>query len=130
MSIRINEIVDMISKLNVLEVIDLTKAIEKKFDITFDKDIGEKKKEIITNPEKVEENQEEKMYSIIMTNYGNSKINVIKTVRTILSLGLKEAKDFVEKLPAIIKENIQKSDTVDIKKKLEDAGATIELKIF
>ncbi len=126
MSTKINEIVEAISKLNILEVMDLTNAIEKKFNIDVKSDIKPDVKK--SNVEKTSVKVEKTTYSVIMTNYGSSKINVIKTVRSILNLGLKEAKEFVEKIPAIIKENIQKDEAESIKKKLEASGAKIELK--
>jgi large subunit ribosomal protein L7/L12 len=63
-----------------------------------------------------------------LTNAGNNKIQVIKVVREITGLGLKEAKDFVESLPKVVKENISKEQAEEIKKKLEAAGATVEIK--
>jgi len=125
MSTKINEIIDSISKMNILEIVELTKAIEKKFDISPTAMMTETK---AANENIPVEKKEKTEYSIIMTNYGNSKLNVIKTVRTMLDLGLKEAKEFVENLPATIKENIPKDEAETIKDKLETCGAKIELK--
>jgi large subunit ribosomal protein L7/L12 len=73
--------------------------------------------------------QEQKTeFNVILTNAGNNKIQVIKVVREITGLGLKEAKDFVESLPKVVKENIPKEQAEEIKKKLEAAGATVEVK--
>jgi len=128
MTIKKNDIIDAISKMNVLELADLIKDIEKKFNISSEninklsssqsskKEINEEKKDTKVN------------FSVIMTDYGNSKINVIKTIRTILSLGLKEAKDFVEKLPVTVKKDVKKEEADNIKEKLEKSGAKIELK--
>jgi len=124
MSQKHEEIIDALSKMNVLEIIELTKLAEKKFNLSIEniqKPI-EKKEEVIT-----EKKEEKTNFTIIMKNYGKSKINVIKIIRTILNLGLKEAKSFVESLPATIKENSNKEEAEKIKKQLEDVGATIEL---
>lgn len=127
MSTKIDDILDIISKMNVLEIVELTKAMEKKFDISMNTMVHEKN--ISHDTEVVAPKKEEKTaFSVIMVDYGSSKLNVIKTMRSILDLGLKEAKDFVEKLPATVKENIQKKDADDIKSKLESSGAKIELK--
>ena len=127
MSTKIDDILDIISKMNVLEIVELTKAMEKKFDISMNTMVNVKN--ISNDKELVAPKKEEKTaFSVIMVDYGSSKLNVIKTMRSILDLGLKEAKDFVEKLPATVKENIQKKDADDIKSKLESSGAKIELK--
>lgn len=126
MSTKINDIIDAISKMNVLEIVELTKAMEKKFDISMNSMIHEKTKSDSDEPKpKIEEKTD---FSVVMVDYGNSKLNVIKTIRSILNLGLKEAKEFVEKLPATVKENIQKEEANDLKEKLEVSGAKIELK--
>lgn len=125
MKITNEEIINAISNMNILELTELTNLIEKKFNISI------QNQQIASNPEHVEEKSkpEEKLtFTIIMTSYGDNKLNVIKTIRTILDLGLKEAKDFVEKLPATIKENVQKSDIEKIKTALEISGAKIEIR--
>ena len=127
MSTKINDMIETISKMNILEIVELTKAIEKKFDISVNTMVNNKNAdmaEAIEKPSKEEKTE----FSVIMVDYGSSKLNVIKTMRSILDLGLKEAKEFVEKLPATIKENIQKKEADDIKSKLESSGAKIELK--
>lgn len=127
MSDKINEVIEIISKMNVLEIVELTKAIEKKFDISNNfidqTELTKSKLEI-----KDDEQKEKTEYSIIMIDYGSNKLNVIKTIRTILNLGLKEAKDFVENLPATIKEHVQKDEADNIRVRLEESGAKIELK--
>lgn len=124
---KINEIISIISKMNMLEIAELNKAIENTFGIS---QINfSQEKQVFKNEENKEsENKEKTIYSVIMTNYGDNKLNVIKTIRTILDLGLKEAKEFVENLPAKIKENAQKEEAENIKSKLEESGATVELK--
>ena len=72
--------------------------------------------------------EEQTSFKVIMTSFGANKINVIKVIREITGLGLKEAKDMVEGVPATVKEGISKDDAAGIKKKLEEAGATVEIK--
>lgn len=126
MSIKNEDIINAISKMNLLEIMELTKALEEKFNIkatTFSNEVK--------TAEHVEEpivKEEKTTFTVIMTDFGTNKIDVIKTMRTILNLGIKEAKDFVENIPAIIKENIEKDEAEKIKSKLETSGAKIELK--
>lgn len=127
MSIKNEEIINSISKMTVLELVDLIKELEKKFNISasanvFKQDTGV---ESVKQESKIEEKT---LFTVIMTGYGDDKINIIKKVRTILNLGLKEAKDFVESLPALIKKDISKSEAEAIKKDLEVSGAKIDLK--
>lgn len=127
MSNKTNEIIDTISKMNILEIVELTKEIEKKFDISSNM-ITPNTNTSSDNEDKPKKETAKTEFAIIMTNFGDSKLNVIKTIRTMLNLGLKEAKEFVENLPATIKENVQKDEAEDIKNKLENCGAKIELK--
>ncbi len=126
MSIKNEEIISSISKMTVLELVDLIKEIETKFNISSatnflkNESSAESKHDV-----KVEEKTS---FSVVMTAYGDDKINIIKKVRTILNLGLKEAKDFVESVPAVIKKDISKSEADGIKKDLEGSGAVVELK--
>lgn len=125
MKISNEEIINAISNMNILELTELTNLIEKTFNISI------QNHQINNNLEKKEENtkiEEKTNFTIIMTSYGDNKLNVIKTIRSILDLGLKEAKEFVEKVPATIKENIQKSDAEKIKAALETSGAKVEIK--
>lgn len=126
MSIKNDDIINAISNMNIMELMDLTKAIEEKFNIKASMNLHDSKPvEKTTEPEIKEEKT---TFSVIMTDFGNNKIDVIKTIRTILNLGLKEAKEFVENVPARIKENIEKDEAEKIKSKLETCGAKIELK--
>jgi len=125
MKISNEDIINAISNMNILELTELTNLIEKTFNISI------QHQQINNNSEKKEENvkvEEKTSFTIIMTSFGDNKLNVIKTIRSILDLGLKEAKEFVEKLPATVKENIQKSDVEKIKTALETSGAKIEIK--
>lgn len=123
------QLVDAIGNLTVLELAEVVKMLEEKFGIQaqpvggFIPQVGAVAQ---TQPSaKVEEKTE---FTVMLTNAGNNKIQVIKVVREITGLGLKEAKDFVDSLPKPVKENIPKDQAEEIKKKLEQAGATVELK--
>lgn len=126
MKISNEEIITAISNMNILELTELTNLIEKTFNISIQNQQLNNNNSA-TSEEKVK-SEEKTTFTIIMTSYGDNKLNVIKTVRTILDLGLKEAKEFVEKLPATIKENVQKTDLEKIKTALETSGAKIEIR--
>lgn len=127
MSIKNEDIINSISKMTVLELLELIKEIETKFNISSSTNFlkSPSSGDVVKQEVKVEEKV---AFSVVMTGYGDDKINIIKKVRTILNLGLKEAKDFVENLPALIKKDISKSEADIIKKDLEVSGAVIELK--
>lgn len=127
MKINNDEIINAISNMNILELTELTELIEKKFNISIQ---NQNIKNSQTNEqlEEKEKKEEKTTYKVILTSYGDNKLNVIKTIRTILDLGLKEAKEFVEKLPATIKEDVQKADLEKLKNALETSGAKIEIK--
>jgi large subunit ribosomal protein L7/L12 len=127
MTINKEDIVNAISNMNILELTELTKLIEQKFNITA-QNYQENTRSSIEKTEKENKQEEKNTYTITLISYGDNKLNVIKTIRSILDLGLKEAKEFVEKLPATIKENIQKSDIEKIKNALEESGAKVEIK--
>lgn len=126
MKLTNEEIINAISGMNILELTELTNLIEKKFNISI------QHQQIASNPaahvEEKSKPEEKSTFTIIMTSFGDNKLNVIKTIRSILDLGLKEAKEFVEKLPATVKENVQKSDIEKIKTALETSGAKIEIR--
>ncbi|HIH2762406.1 MAG TPA: 50S ribosomal protein L7/L12 [Candidatus Azoamicus sp. MARI] len=126
MSIKNEEIINSISKMTVLELVELIKEIEVKFNIS--SSVGSFKNEMPVDVVKELKVEEKTLFSVIMTEYGDDKINIIKKVRTILNLGLKEAKDFVEAIPALIKKDVSKIEADGIKKDLEASGAKIELK--
>ena len=119
----LNKIVDELSKLTVVEAADLSKQLEEKWEVT------------ATAPAvaapvagAAAQAEEKTEFTIFLAAIGDKKINVIKEVRSITGLGLKEAKDLVEGAPIEIKKGVSKKDAEEAKKKLEDAGAKIELK--
>ncbi|MGB6976550.1 MAG: 50S ribosomal protein L7/L12 [Gammaproteobacteria bacterium] len=121
------EILSAISEMSVLQVVDLVKAMEEKFGVSAAAPVavaavgGAPAAGAAPAVEQTE-------FKVTMSNFGANKIAVIKAVREETGLGLKEAKDLVEALPAVIKEGIPKADAEKIKKKLEEAGATAEIK--
>jgi large subunit ribosomal protein L7/L12 len=129
MSEKLANIVESISNLTVLELAELVKQLEEKFGIQA-QPVGFIPQGVVQpSAAQASTAQEQKTeFNVILTNAGNNKIQVIKVVREITGLGLKEAKDFVESLPKVVKENIPKEQAEEIKKKLEAAGATVEIK--
>lgn len=124
MAVSKEDILQAISEMSVMDVVDLVKMMEDKFGVSAAAAVA------VAAPAAAAEAQvEEKTeFNVIMTKTGDNKINVIKAVRTITGLGLKEAKDLVESAPAAVKEGVNKAQAAEIKKQLEDAGATVEVK--
>lgn len=116
-----DQILEAIEKMTVLELSDLVKAIEEKFDVTANAPVMVAAGPVAAAAEKDE-------FDVIIESNGANKINVIKVVRELTGLGLKEAKDLVDSVPKAIKEGVSKADAEAMKKKLEDAGATVALK--
>ena len=123
MSISKIDIVDAISKMNVLELVELTEEISKRFNV---KSINVQNSVVNKESEVIEKKKIE--YDVIMSDFGINKIAVIKVIRVITGLGLKEAKTLVESVPVSIKEKISKDQAEEIKKQLEEVGAVIEVK--
>lgn len=124
MAVSKNEILQAISDMSVMDVVDLVKMMEEKFGVSAAA-VAVAAPAAAASEAQVEEKTE---FNVIMTKTGENKINVIKAIRTITGLGLKEAKDLVESAPAAVKEGVNKAQAAEIKKQLEDAGATVEVK--
>lgn len=124
MAVSKEEILDAISNMTVVEIVDLISAMEEKFGVSAAAAVAAAPVAMAV-AEAVEEQTE---FNVIMTSFGANKVNVIKVVRGLTGLGLKEAKDLVEAVPATIKEAVPKAEADDIKKQLEEAGATAEVK--
>ena len=124
MAITKEDLLETFANMTVTEIVDLISAIEEKFGVTAAVAVAAGPAAAEAAPA-VEEQTE---FNVVMTSHGANKINVIKVVRTITGLGLKEAKDMVEGVPSTVKEGASKEDAAKIKKELEDAGATVELK--
>ena len=119
----LNKIVDELSKLTVVEAAALSKQLEEKWGVTAAAPVASAPAAGVATP--VEEKSD---FTIFLASAGDKKINVIKEVRAITGLGLKEAKDLVESAPKEVKKGVPKKDAEESKKKLEAAGAKVELK--
>ena len=125
MAISQNDILEAISNMSVLEVVDLIEAMEEKFNVSAASFAMPAAAAAAPVAAAAEEKTE---FNVVMTGFGDNKVNVIKAIRTITGLGLKEAKDLVEGVPSPVKEGASKADADSIKKQLEEAGATVEIK--
>jgi len=121
----LQHLVDELSKLTVLEAAELSKKLEEAWGVSAAAPVAVAAAPGAAAAAPAAEQEE---FSVVLVSSGEKKINVIKEVRAITGLGLKEAKDLVEAAPKPIKEGVSKSEAADLKKKLEDAGATVELK--
>ena len=125
MATNIEQIADDLSKLTVIEAAELSKLLEEKWGVSAAAPVAV----AAAAGAPAEAAAEEKdTFNVILASFGDKKINVIKEVRGITGLGLKEAKDLVEAAPSAVKEDATKDEAEEIKAKLEEAGATIELK--
>jgi len=121
----LEKIADELSALTVLEAAELSKLLEEKWGVSAAAPVAAAAPAAGGDAAAVEEKDE---FDVILAAAGEKKINVIKEVRTITGLGLKEAKDLVEGAPKPVKEGVKKEEAEELKKKLEEAGATVELK--
>jgi large subunit ribosomal protein L7/L12 len=126
MAVSKDEILDAISKMSVMEVVELISDMEKKFNVTAAAPVAAVAAAGGGAAAPAAEAQTE--FTVTMTEFGANKVGVIKVIREITGLGLKEAKDLVEGAPSTVKEGIPKADAETIKKKLEDAGAKAAIK--
>ena len=119
----LNKIIDVLSKLTVVEAADLSKKLEEKWGVSAAVPVAAAVAGVVEEPK-----EEKTDFVIFLAAVGDKKINVIKEVRGITGLGLKEAKEIVESAPKTLKEAVAKEEAEEIKKKLEAAGAKVELK--
>ena len=120
------EILDKISSMSVLELSELIKAMEDKFGVSAAAAVAVAAPAAGGAPAAAAEEQTE--FTVMLASFGENKVNVIKAVREITGLGLKEAKDLVDGAPKPVKEGVNKADSEAAKKKLEEAGAKVEIK--
>jgi len=121
---KFKKLVDEIEKMSVMDLAELVKVLEEKFGVSSAMALPT----AVGIPTEVGAKEEKTSFAVELKACGEQKINVIKAVREITGLGLKEAKDLVDGAPKTVKENIKKEDAEEMKKKLEAAGATVELK--
>ncbi|NIN39294.1 MAG: 50S ribosomal protein L7/L12 [Gammaproteobacteria bacterium] len=125
MAIAKEEILETIANMSVMDVVELVEAMEEKFGVSAAVATVAAAPGAAAPAEAAEEQTE---FDVHMTSFGGNKVSVIKVVRAITSLGLKEAKDMVESAPVNIKEGVAKDEAEDLKKQLEEAGASVEIK--
>lgn len=125
MAVSQEEILETIANMSVMDVVSLISAMEEKFGVSAAAAVAVAAPAAGGEAAAVEEKDE---FDVVMTSFGENKVGVIKAVRAITGLGLKEAKDMVEGVPSTVKEAASKDAAADIKKQLEEAGATVELK--
>ena len=123
---KITNILEEIKGLTILELSDLVKAVEEEFGVSAAAPVGVVAAAGGAAPAAAAEEKTE--FDVILANFGANKLNVIKAVREITGLGLKDAKDLVEAAPKAIKEGVSKDEAESVKKALEEAGAGVELK--
>ncbi len=126
MAVSKEEILDTISNMTVMEVVELVEAMEEKFGVTAAAPMAVAAAAPAEGGGEAAEEQTE--FDVVMSGFGSNKVAVIKVVRAITGLGLKEAKEMVEGVPATVKEGASKEEAEDIKKQLEEAGASVEVK--
>jgi large subunit ribosomal protein L7/L12 len=126
MAVSKEDILETISNMSVMDVVDLISAMEEKFGVSAAAPVA-----VAAGPAAggdVAAVEEQTEFDVVLTSFGAQKVPVIKTVREITGLGLKEAKDLVEGVPSSVKEGVSKDEAEQIKKKLEEAGASVEVK--
>ena len=123
MAVSKEDILETIAGMTVMEIVELISAMEEKFGVTAAVAMAAAPAAAAAAP--VEEKTE---FDVVMSSFGEKKVEVIKVVRALTGLGLKEAKDLVEGVPSMIKEAIPKAEAEEIKKKLEEAGAKVDVK--
>lgn len=127
MAVTKEELVDALSNLKVLDVVDLIKSLEEKWGVSAAAPVAVAAVGAAAGAA-APAAEEQTEFTVTMTSFGANKVGVIKVIREITGLGLKEAKDLVEGVPSVVKEAIPKADAAAIKKKLEDAGAAADVK--
>lgn len=124
MAVSKNDILETIANMSVMEVVELIEAMEEKFNVS----AAAAAVAVAAPAAAAAAVEEQTEFNVVMTSFGANKVNVIKAVRGITGLGLKEAKDLVEGAPSTIKEGVSKDEAANIKKELEEAGASVEVK--
>ena len=125
MAVSKEDILETISNMSVMDVVDLISAMEEKFGVSAAAPVAVAAGGPAAEAAVAEEQTE---FSVMLTSFGSSKVPVIKAIREITGLGLKEAKDLVEGAPTAVREGVEAAEAEGLKKKLEEAGATVEVK--
>lgn len=127
MAVSKDDILETISNMSVMEVVDLIEAMEEKFGVSAAAPVAVAGGAAAGGGEAAAA-EEQTEFDVVLASFGDNKVGVIKAVRGITGLGLKEAKELVESAPAPVKEGVEKAEAEDLKKQLEEAGATVEVK--
>ncbi|MBM4222958.1 MAG: 50S ribosomal protein L7/L12 [Gammaproteobacteria bacterium] len=123
MSISKEQILDTISAMSVMDVVELIKMMEEKFNVTAAAPVAVAQVAAAAAPVAEEKTE----FTVRLKSFGDNKVNVIKVIRAITGLGLKEAKELVEGAPSVVKEGVSKADADNFKKQLEESGAVVEI---
>lgn len=126
MALTKEQLIEAVEQMTVLELAELVKALEERFGVTAAAPVAAVAAPVAGAPAAEEEEQTE--FDVVLASAGAKKIQVIKVVRELTGLGLKDAKDLVDSAPKPVKEGVSKEEAEEIKAKLEEAGATVELK--
>jgi large subunit ribosomal protein L7/L12 len=126
MAVSKEDILETISNMSVMDVVDLISAMEQKFGVSAAAAVAVAAGPVAGGEAAAAVEQTE--FNVVLASFGSQKVPVIKAIREITGLGLKEAKDLVEGAPSTVKEGVSKTEAADIRKKLEEAGATVEVK--
>ncbi|MCZ6586140.1 MAG: 50S ribosomal protein L7/L12 [Gammaproteobacteria bacterium] len=124
MALSNEELIEELSNKPIMEIVDLVKALEDKWGVSAAAPVAV----AAAGAADAEAAEVQTEFDVVLSSYGQNKVAVIKVVRTITGLGLKEAKDLVEGAPKTVKEGVSKDDTEELKKQLEEAGASVEIK--
>ena len=124
----LKKVVDQLSKLTVMEAAELAKMLEDEWGVSAAAPVAVAAAPVAAGDAAAGDDDESDTVTIVLAGAGDKKINVIKEVRAITELGLKEAKELVESAPKPLKEDVKKEEAAELKKRLEEAGATVELK--
>ena len=126
MAVSKEELIDTLSNMSILEVTDLVSELEEKWGVTAAAAVATVAAPAAQDSAVAEEAKDE--FDVVLTSFGEKKVGVIKAVRAITGLGLKEAKEMVEAVPSVVKELVSKDEAEELKKQIEETGATVELK--
>lgn len=127
MALSNEELIEALSNKPVMEVVELVKALEEKWGVSAAAPVAVAAGAGAAAPEAAAA-EEQTEFDVVMSSFGENKVAVIKVVRALTGLGLKEAKDLVESVPSAIKEAVAKDEAEDVKKQLEEAGAKVDIK--
>lgn len=125
MALTNEQLIEELSNKPIMEIVDLVRSLEEKWGVSAAAPVAVAAAAAAAAEDEVEEQTE---FDVIMTSFGSAKVPVIKVVRSLTGLGLKEAKDLVEAAPSAVREAITREEAEDVKKQLEEAGASVDIK--